>query len=575
MASRGTSGAGPMTSAQLAWPRLAWRATGMSTRLKRAMRQGLVNGAGRLWFGGLFHGGIFAGRRPDRLDYVPTDIWPGDSSRGAAIMLGEFRFAGVTVSQPATPWRPAGASGEWEAEMQGFDWLRDLRAVGGDASRGRARDLVLHWIGEHRRWQPAPWRPDVLGARLASWIGHAEFLGTGADGAFVECFLDSLGRQARQLRRVAGFAKGGLESLLVLKGLIYAALCIPDERGYLDRWLSALAREVEAQILPDGGHVTRSPSLQLAVLRHLVELRASLGAVHEEVPEALQHAIDRMCPMLRLFRHGDGGLALFNDSNEEEAWLMDIVLAQAEARSKPLESAPHAGFERLAANRTVVILDVGAPTPDARHHAHAGTLGFELSVGKERLIVNCGAYAGLNPDWRDAQRATAAHTTVTVGDLNSAEFLPDGTVRSQPERVGVVRRDADGSAWVDAQHDGYVRLLGITHRRRLYLAENGGDLRGEDTLTGAGNQKFTVRFHLHPSVKASVAQGGSSVLLRLPSGTGWRFRATGGIANLQESVYLGVRGEIRRTEQIVISGATQHGFAQIKWKFSQLGRKTG
>jgi uncharacterized heparinase superfamily protein len=31
-----------------------------------------------------------------------------------------------------------------------------------------------------------------------------------------------------------------------------------------------------------------------------------------------------------------------------------------------------------------------------------------------------------------------------------------------------------------------------------------------------------VRFHLHPAVKATLAQSGQAVLMRLPSGRGWR-----------------------------------------------------
>ena len=89
-------------------------------------------------------------------------------------------------------------------------------------------------------------------------------------------------------------------------------------------------------------------------------------------------------------------------------------------------------------------------------------------------------------------------------------------------------------------------------------------------MSGSGNHKFTVRFHLHPTVTASVVQQGSAVLLRLADGTGWRLRAAGGVTSLEESVYLGIRGEIRRTEQVVISSATKNGDGQVKWAFTRL-----
>ncbi len=79
-----------------------------------------------------------------------------------------------------------------------------------------------------------------------------------------------------------------------------------------------------------------------------------------------------------------------------------------------------------------------------------------------------------------------------------------------------------------------------------------------------------MRFHLHPTVTVSLAQDGESVLLRMGDGGGWRFRASGGATGLQESVYLGIEGETRRTEQIVISGAALDGEAQVKWAFTRM-----
>jgi uncharacterized heparinase superfamily protein len=264
-------------------------------------------------------------------------------------------------------------------------------------------------------------------------------------------------------------------------------------------------------------------------------------------------------------------LALFNDSTESRDWLIDMVLTHADARGKPLASAPHAGFQRLASSRTLLLMDTGAPPPPGLDlHAHAGTLSFEMSLGKERLVVNCGAYAGPNVGWRDAQRTTAAHSTLVIEDVNSSELLAGGGLGARPTTVTAERRESDGNVWVDAAHDGYQRVFALTHRRRLFLSSGGDDLRGEDTLTGSGHRKFAVRFHLHPTVRASLVQGGSSVLLRLPSGAGWRMRATGGVTSLQESAYLGQPGEVRRTDQIVVSAATRGNGAQIKWAFTRV-----
>src|SRR5262249_23279556 len=144
--------------------------------------------------------------------------------------------------------------------------------------------------------------------------------------------------------------------------------------------------------LADGGHVERSPAVQLAVLRDLVDIRAALHAAGREPPGDLSLAIDHMAPVLRMFQSGDGGLALFNDSSEGARGAIDLTLLRANAKARALDSAPQSGFQRLAAGQSLLIADAGVPAPpghDAR--AHAGTLSFEFSHGDQRLIVNCGA----------------------------------------------------------------------------------------------------------------------------------------------------------------------------------------
>ena len=551
--------------------KISWRIAGLRYRMARLTASRLGYALRRPWYGSALYRYPLAGRHPDRLEGAPTDMWPGDAGRGTAILQGEFTFAGRTHKLSDPPWQPDGVSQRWRAEAHGFGWIGDLRAVGGDGARTRARELILDWIETQGSWQKLSWRPEVLGARIANWIGQSEYLCTGAGEPFRSRFLDSLARQTRHLARTARFANPGAERIVTLKGLIFADLSAATRRRRLTRWLRSLEQEIDRQILSDGGHVERSPAVQFAVLRHLVDIRTAIRDGRAEMPPKLQTAIDRMAPMLRFWRHGDGGLALFNDSTEGEGWLIDVALTRAEARGKPLDSAPHSGFERLTANRTLVIMDTGAPPPPPLdRHAHAGTLSMEISVGKERLVVNCGAHADDVPDWRGAQRATAAHSTVTVEDVNSAQVLSGGGLGNRPREVTVSRRDADGNTWIDASHDGFTRSLGLVHHRRLFLSANGADLRGEDTLTGSGNHRFTVRFHLHPTVQASLVQDGSAVLLRMAGGDGWRMRASGAAVGLQESVYLGLGGTVRRTEQIVLSGATQNGHGQVKWAFARL-----
>jgi uncharacterized heparinase superfamily protein len=300
-----------------------------------------------------------------------------------------------------------------------------------------------------------------------------------------------------------------------------------------------------------------------------------------EAPPHLLAALDRAAPALRLFRHGDGGLALFNGTREESSALLDLVLTQGQARGRAALELPETGFQRLQAGRSLVIMDTGAPPTSragifglgglptgADRFSHAGTLSFEMSVGRDRLIVNCGAAPAGEEAWRDALRATAAHSTLVLSDTNSSELRLEGLGR-KPEKVDAERQEATGAQWLEVSHDGWRSAFNAVHRRRLYLAESGDDLRGEDVLEIPPDMPvpiFVVRFHLHPAVIANLLQDESAVLLRLPSGAGWKLRAKGARVALEDSIYLA--GEARRSLQIVLHA--EENEVSLQWAITRV-----
>jgi uncharacterized heparinase superfamily protein len=526
-----------------------------------------------------------AGRTPREFVKNLAIRWPGDAKRGTALLAGNFYLAGETVRLTAPYAAPTEAGADWLAEFHGFAWLADLATLGNGEARETGRVAIATWIAGNATWHELSWRSDVLAARLVAWVTQFEsFFAGGGDDKLRDALLASLARQARHLARVAAWEANGAARLHALKGLILADVALGMNERRVAAALDQLSRELPLQVRPDGGQVERSPAVQLIVLRDLVDIRTALRTAHIVVPEALQNAIDRMAPMLRLFRHGDGRLAQFNDTSEEYGALADLLLTRSEVRGRAPLSAPHSGFQRLQCGKTIVIVDTGAPPPHGLdHHAHAGTLSFEMSVGRERLIVNCGAYRGASPDWRRAARNTAAHSTAIVADTNSAAILADFTIGHRPSVGTTTRAETEGSLWIAASHDGYAAEFGLTHSRQLFLSADGDDLRGEDNLTaeegktGSAGAAFAIRFHLHPTVQVSLIQDGGAALLRLASGTGFRLRAQGAQMSLAESIYLG-SGEMKKTQQIVLTshvGAAPDGTAAatVKWAIRREGKK--
>ncbi|MGG5812248.1 heparinase II/III family protein [Falsiroseomonas sp. CW058] len=539
--------------------------------------EGILRGARR----------ILANLKPIRVPDGPArsfrDLWPGEAARGARLLRGEFEVAGtVRPLRPAEAdgtqdWGPAGGSAHWRAAAHGFAWLRDLRALGTDAARLRGRALTADWLALAAQ-DPLAEAPEVAGARISAWLGHWDFLAATAEDGFRRQLMQRMAQDARGL--VAGLPAEAAHrgALVALKGAMAAAVAL-EEETWLARCVRFLPPELERQFHPDGGHVERSPGQQLLALQDLIEIRNLLHGAGVEAPPQLAATIDRAAPALRLMRHADGGLALFNGTRDELVTVVDLVLTQSQSRGRAPTYLRETGFQRLAASRTLVIVDCGAP-PAARREgagglprgadrfAHAGTLSFEMSVGRNRVIVNCGAAPAAEGEWRDALRATAAHSALVLADTNSSELKPEGLGR-RVEAVEADRQESAGAQWLEASHDGWVRQFGLRHRRRFYLSESGDDLRGEDVLEperDAAVPGFVVRFHLHPGVVASLQTDEAGVLLRLADGAGWRLRAKGARVAIEESIYLAA--EPRRSQQVALHA--EPGAASIQWAIGRV-----
>jgi uncharacterized heparinase superfamily protein len=526
----------------------------------------------------------FTPLKSDRLVIAPQDLRTADATRATEIYSGRFAFAGkVVVCDRRSIFEMEPPSDEWAAALLGFGWLRHLRAAESGITRANARALVDEWISFQGGWHSIGWRPDVLARRIISWLSQSTLVLQDADVRFYRRYLRSLLRQVRYLRHTAGDARRGVARLQAVIALSYAALCIAGQARHIKSMTERLKGELERQILPDGGHASRDPGAVIEILLDLLPLRQAFASRNIAPPQALQNAIDRMMPMLRFFRHSEGTFAHFNGMGATPADLLLTLLAYDEARGAPFANAPYSGYQRLAAGGAVAVVDTGcAPPIEMSLDAHAGCLSFEFSAPRQSLIiVNCGMPTIGRENWRPIARATAAHSTVTFNDASSARFVELATFRRMlggspivggPTRVTVNREESSDTIALRAMHDGYAARFGILHERVLILSTDGMRLEGEDIFLDADGEsrvrnardEFAIRFHLHPTVRATRLTDGHGVMLMMPNKEVWTFSAHHDQVELEDSVYLAGSEGPRRTLQLVIRGHARTA-ARVQW----------
>jgi uncharacterized heparinase superfamily protein len=522
-----------------------------------------------------------SGRHPVQLLASPDDPAPGNATLGSSILGGDLLFASESQSIDARFWinlidkHPA-----FFEYGHRFHWLQDLAQVG-DQKQARevAEFLVRLWLEDFGdQWQHRIWDPENLGRRLINWLSHAPLILSSMDLVYRSKVLNSMARQARHLMRTFSDAPSGLGQLYATGALALAGLVLPGGSAWYQKGLKSLEMSVDLFVLPDGGITSRNTSDVIKAMQLLVLIRNAHRDIGKEQPIWIQPALDRMAPFVRAMRHANGQFAHFSGASADGGHGTEAILAASEATGKALESAPHTGYQRLAAANATVIIDAGPPPVDSlSKNAHASTGAFEFSDGLEQIIVNMGKGAtyGPIPELADMCRTTAAHSTIVIADRNSTKIDDKGHMGVGVNAVSFERTVNDALLGVTLEHDGYESRFGVKHERQLMLRQDGLKLSGIDTLDGKDRGRLNgaeilIRFHLHPSVGAAASPDGR-VTLETSNGKLWIFDAVGGLARIEDSLYLARPDEPRASKQIVVRIHPADGAASTcKWYFERI-----
>ena len=286
----------------------------------------------------------------DKLLIVPQDLRIADPSFASEVEFGHFGLGGtVAILDGASPFDVAPPNAAWERELHGFGWLRHLDAAGHIGARDLAIALVADWCSRFRR--PAAgkvaWEPAVVGRRMMSWISSASLILEAVDQATFDTTTDRLGDQLLYLAATWAHAPEGLQRIEALAGLLVGHLSISGYERHLEPVGQAFAAELNKQILPDGGHVTRNPMALVELLLDFLPLRQCFITREQKLPEGFDDTIKRMLKMLRYLRLGDGKLGRFNGMSAHMIDVLSTVLAYDDRPQERLIAAPHSRYLRL------------------------------------------------------------------------------------------------------------------------------------------------------------------------------------------------------------------------------------
>jgi len=416
----------------------------------------------------------------------------------------EFYFCGTQASLDSVGWDGPDMERLWRYNQHYFE---DLVAQGANERRDWHQALVHRWVTDNPPGKGVGWEPYPTSRRIINWIKWAL-----EGGKIEEKAIHSLAVQARWLEKRIEWHLLGNHLLANATALIFAGIFF--EGSEAERWLQKGIRILDAQlteqILEDGGHFELSPMYHAVVLRDMLDLY-NLATVYSQIPILKERLIgwtdiiNRMRRWLLVMSHPDGDIAFFNDAAfgvapstaELENYSYRLGLQSVPSPSDGVTHLKQSGYIRLQGNSAVAILDCAPIGPDYQPgHAHADTLSFELSVGKQRVLVNSGTSTYEAGEERMRQRGTASHNTVTIDGQNSSEVWACFRVARRANLTDLSIEQQGPEIDVRARHDGYYWLKGSpVHERYWFFSSN--KLSIEDRVRGKSKVAVS-RFHIHP-----------------------------------------------------------------------------
>ena len=537
----------------------------------------------------------YPGSAAEQLLLAPQELRTADPSFATEIYNGHFGLAGRLAELTAeSPFEIVPPSEGWERELYGFAWLRHLRAAGSELSREQAKALVNDFVRLRRSIKGLAWQPEIVGRRVISWLSNSVLILDSGEPEAYEAFLRALTSQLRYLSASYRDTPDGVPRLVTLMALIYAGLCIADQQSVVDRYTRPFCKELDRQILPDGGHISRNPEALVEVLLDLLPLRQCFVARDRVPPKELTDAIDRIMPMLRFFRIGDGTLARFNGCGPTATDALATVLAYDDVEGSPVRSAVNSGYVRLDCGTMQLICDMGpAPAPSLSYNAQAGFLSFEMASGDAPMIVNCGVPSLDHIEWLPFARSSAAQSTLVLEDSSSGEFSAGvdgkpsviGSPLIGPANAQASLSDQGDNLRIKGAHDGYLSRYGVSHSRQLLIAQTGKLISSEDKLTspkglsspeGLIAGAYAIRFHLHPSVTAQLSPEGRGVNLLLKNGEAWRISSNAPETGIEDSFFLADARGPQPSSQVVLSGMMGEAYeVRIVWNIEKVAENGG
>ena len=480
-----------------------------------------------------------------------TDNWQGQSEIGKKIISGKTNPKLIK-------------------DFNKFNFLRDLKAEGSIKSRSIARSLVSNWIDERHNLLSKEFDSQIMAERITCWSFNFSWFAESGELDLQKKILYSIALQIKYLEIKLTETNNHLEIIIIIKGILVAKSILFDDIINIDELLNLIDEKLEILTNIDGGHSSRSPVLQINLLRHLIEIRSVVGILKNVHAENLHKQTIKMGEFCRSFQMPNGHFAWFHGGSLVPKDIIKQTLNRVGYKNRIFQVAEDTGFCRLSNMDSLVFVDIGLK-PIVNTNTKASLFAFEFFYKKEKIISNLGELINSNiKSAKNSLASSAAHSTLNIDDRNNIDL----TGKRKTEILNVKCGKTKDGNLLDITHSGYNTIFGINHKRQIYLSNKKNEIRGKDEIINLGNigtipKKANIHFHLDPNIELIQTRSGS-ILLKHSKGFVWKMSSDNQDIDIKDSVMFTPKGPVPCKEIMInmkLEKIRAYKFISCNWAF--------
>lgn len=480
-----------------------------------------------------------------------TDNWQGQSEIGKKIINGKTNPKLIK-------------------DFNKFNFLRDLKAEGSIKSRSIARSLVSNWIDERHNLLSKEFDSQIMAERITCWSFNFSWFAESGELDLQKKILYSIALQIKYLEIKLTETNNHLEKIIIIKGILVAKSILFDDIINIDELLNLIDEKLEILTNVDGGHSSRSPVLQINLLRHLIEIRSVVGILKNVHAENLHKQTIKMGEFCRSFQMPNGHFAWFHGGSLVPKDIIKQTLNRVGYKNRIFQVAEDTGFCRLSNMDSLVFVDIGLK-PIVNINTKASLFAFEFFYKKEKIISNLGELINSNiKSAKNSLASSAAHSTLNIDDRNNIDL----TGKRKTEILNVKYGKTKDGNLLDITHSGYNTIFGINHKRQIYLSNKKNEIRGKDEIINLGNigtipKRANIHFHLDPNIELIQTRSGS-ILLKHSKGFVWKMSSDNQDIDIKDSVMFTPKGPVPCKEIMInmkLEKIRAYKFISCNWAF--------